>query len=608
MFKRKNHPLKGNNGRRITRYLIIAVLPLALCWVLVTRQSHRWTVNISRMNAQNMLSKNLELINKRFEGIERSMYALTNDSSFNELLASASNVQPWEYYEIDRQISDRISQYFWDYDSFCSVYIVSDRFSRSYVDATAMPSIIYPDNLVEIGDIRARGTAATWFPTRRYSDVVHISDRYEQYYSNFDVLSVGMQMDYSYVERKYLHSIEGVDDYPVLMINLYSSIFDQWLSQNRLLSNSSYCVYTPDRQLIYCSEDVDWASLSDEMRPIPGFEIESSMLEMNGQEMLLYSGSLERTGWIVTSYTPIEAASLYFGNSINLITLVLIVLTITLVFIVVHVTTKGITVPLSILCTALDETATGNYAHRIHNERFPDYRSTFNAYNSMNDHIERLIAENYEARISEKELEIQTLNMQFNPHFLYNILNTISLMALERGQEDVSEMLSRLSYMMRYSTRTDQPFVSVRDELHYIDSYVSTMQLRTNGTFTYSTDVDPLLLDHSIPRFLLQPFVENAILHGFSAMDANEHYELKLIAVREGDDIVFMVRDNGKGMEERAIETLWAQKSAGIGIANTNTRIQLYYGKAYGVHIDSHPNSGTSVLIRIPFEKAHAAP
>ena len=221
----------------------------------------------------------------------------------------------------------------------------------------------------------------------------------------------------------------------------------------------------------------------------------------------------------------------------------------------------------------------------------------------MNEHIERLIKENYEVKLSEKELEIQMINMQFNPHFLYNMLNTISLMALENGQEQISEMLIKLSYMMRYSAKTTSVIVPFREDLHYIEAYISAMQLRTNGHFEYRCNVDPALMDYPVPKFMLQPFVENAIQHGFSLDHPDFTYTLRIDGHCEGNVLLFSIADNGKGLEEQAIETLWKKENAGIGIANTHKRIQLYYGKDYGVSIQSKPQAGVVITVRIPYER-----
>ena len=115
--------------RRSTRYLLVALFPLLVCWLLFMRQSREWAMNISEQNAVRMLDKNALLIDQRMNSIERSLYALSNDDRFNELVASTSYRSSNTYYSNQRKMSPIVSQYFWDFDGFCSFYIVSSQTS-----------------------------------------------------------------------------------------------------------------------------------------------------------------------------------------------------------------------------------------------------------------------------------------------------------------------------------------------------------------------------------------------------------------------------------------------------------------------------------------------
>ena len=191
------------------------------------------------------------------------------------------------------------------------------------------------------------------------------------------------------------------------------------------------------------------------------------------------------------------------------------------------------------------------------------------------------------------------INMQFNPHFLYNTLNTISLLALVNGQEQISDMLGRLSYMMRYSVKNQNSLVPLELDLKYINAYVELMKLRSAYHFSYEKKIDPELYKQEVPKFLLQPFVENAMLHAFS--DEKKQYELCISGYIKENDIYLSMEDNGKGISEQEIETMWHKDAAKLGISNTAERIRLYYGAAYGVTIHSRLGEGTKVTIRIPY-------
>ena len=592
---------KVRHFKRSMRYLIVALLPLLLCWLLIINQSRDWAMRITEQNAANLVEKNASLIDKHLSGLRQDVYSLLNDQNFNELLIESA-ASALHYSEKSDELNTVVGQYFWNLESINSIYLVSSWYSDVFFYTTSLPRILKPEN---VAYREAITSSPTWFPAARIDEVISISDRYNKYFSDFQVITLGVKAPMSYVSKGVWHRSSQAADAPMLLLNLNTSIFDNWLKRDHLLDDTSYRIYTPDLRPVYTADALSWDELDPNLLPVPtGAEAPapySTYLEENGRGLFIYSRVLEETGWIITSYTSVDSAFLYFGSGISLVSLIVILLTILLVLVVVRVTMRGISEPLALLCEGLHETAEGNYAFRIHNTRYTSYQTVFLTYNSMNEHIDRLIKENYEVKLSEKELEIQMVNMQFNPHFLYNMLNIISLMALESGNEKVSDMLSKLSYMMRYSAKTASGIVPFHEDLHYIEAYISAMQLRANDNFEYVCDVAPELMYHPVPKFMLQPFVENAIQHGFCDASPDFIYTLRITGRREGDDLYFSVADNGKGFERQAIETLWKKENAGIGIANTHKRIQLYYGKRYGVTIESNPQGGAVVTVHIPY-------
>lgn len=596
---------KLSHFKRCARYLAVALLPLVICWILIINQSRDWAMTITSQNAGNLAEKNAAMIDHHLAGLRQNVYSLLNDQRFNELIIESSN-SVLDYYGKRDEINTVVSQYFWNLEGINAMYLVSSWYSEVFFDSTSLPRILKPEYVAYRDQI---STSPTWFPAARLDDVITISDRYSKYFSDFTVITLGVQASMNYVSKGIWHRSSAKQERPMLLLNLNTSLFDQWLKSDHLLDDTSYRIYTQDLKPVYSSsEDLDWENMDPQLFPMPTTTNGSSgtcstYLEKGGKGTFIFSRVLEETGWIITSYTSVDSAFLYFGSGISLSSLIVIIFTIMMVLIVVHASMRSISEPLSLLCEGLDKTAEGHYDHRINNNQYSNYRTAFSTYNSMNEHIERLIKENYEVKLSEKELEIQMINMQFNPHFLYNMLNTISLMALENGQEQISEMLSKLSYMMRYSAKTTSVIVPFREDLHYIEAYISAMQLRTNGHFEYRCNVDPALMDYPVPKFMLQPFVENAIQHGFSLDHPDFTYTLRIDGHCEGNVLLFSIADNGKGLEEQAIETLWKKENAGIGIANTHKRIQLYYGKDYGVSIQSKPQAGVVITVRIPYER-----
>lgn len=588
--------------RRSTRYLLIALLPLFLCWMLILNQSREWAITLTEKNAISLLDQNCMLINQRMESLYQSLNALQNSSSFNELMISSYQEDPPSRYTLSKEAEVILSQYFVNFDSIASLYIISPNYSDSFYNTTALPNILRPNHITYYKTLSENPGTILWFPTASCSDIIQLGERYSKYYSNYDIISLGVQMKLNYYKYRYLHQYKNTKTPPVILLSIYPSIFSKYLT---LDENTFYYIYTENNHPIYASGKKDYI----EGLPVPQYSDLNSQgyfrsFHNDGTKgTFIYSQVLETTGWIITSYTSIDNTFHYLGTNISIISLLVICFTILMVSVILHFTIRTISEPLTLLADGLAQTAAGHYEHRIYNTTYKDYKSTFEEYNNMNQNICKLIKENYETKISEKELEIQLIQLQFNPHFLYNMLNICSLMALEADQPEISDMLSKISYMMRYAIKTTAPFVRFKEDLRYVEAYISAMQLRTNNLFTYESTLDNDILNALVPKFLLQPFVENAILHGFGKKQPSFSYRLHITAHRQEKDIIFTVEDNGSGIINTIHDSLWKNNSSGIGIANTHKRIQLYYGDAYGVQIDTVPSQGTIVTVIIPYQE-----
>lgn len=581
--------------KRSTRYLFIALCPLFLCWILFLNQSRKWAMTFTEKNATSQLEKNCMLAEQRMDSFYQSLSNLISSSTFNELILSSFEENAPSRKILSNEIDSILSQYFTNFDSIYSLYITSPAYSNCFYNAAGLPNIIQPGQISYYPTLSENPGTILWFPTTHCSDVIKINNQYNKYYSDYDVISLGVQMNLNYVKYSYLHKYTGTEIPPVILLNISPSIFDQWFPSDE---TTSYSVYTSDGDPIYTSGNLNTQELPVPLR---------ADLNSNGQfrssqnNIFMCSEILETNGWIITSYTSTTDTIKYLGSNISLITLLVICFTIVLVLIILHCTMSSISKPLTLLADGLNQTAAGNYEHRIFDSKYKDYQATFKTYNSMNQNIHKLITENYEIKLNEKELEIQIINLQFNPHFLYNMLNICSLMALDANQTKISDMLAKLSYMMRYSVKTKSLIVPFREDLRYVEAYIDAMKLRTNNIFTYKADIDPSVSNALVPKFLLQPFVENAIQHGFSKSDPTFPYHLHIKAQRIDNDIVFTIIDNGKGIEPDTYESLWSKNASGIGIANTHKRIQLYYGINYGVQIESAKE--TIVTVKIPYRQ-----
>ena len=222
----------------------------------------------------------------------------------------------------------------------------------------------------------------------------------------------------------------------------------------------------------------------------------------------------------------------------------------------------------------------------------------------MSESLQYNINKNYVAEVKQKQAEINALQSQIKPHFLYNTLEVIRMSALSSKNKEVAQMIYNLASMFRYSTYNNGSLVSIRDEIKHSKMYLSLCATRYKGMLDYSIHVDDKYLDYLVPKFTIQPILENAINHGLRKGFCDNYIKVTIKEIDE--EIEISIKDNGNGMSEEAIRKIKdgleknIQKPNSIGLMNINNRLKLNFGEQYGIYINSRINEGTTVSIKIP--------
>jgi len=260
--------------------------------------------------------------------------------------------------------------------------------------------------------------------------------------------------------------------------------------------------------------------------------------------------------------------------------------------------------PINKLEKAMREVSKGNFDIRIEDKRKDEFGILNEGFNQMTSEVSYLFNEVYKQKLLKKEAELNALQSQITPHFLYNTLNSIRYAAMLQNATIVSDMLSALVELLQLSAGKKEAFISVREEIQQVKNYVILQMFRYRDLFSISYEIDEEVLDYKVPKLILQPLVENSIQHGISLRKGGG--KICIRARKVGSDIVFEVEDNGVGMtEEKIREILYseensAKKFCGIGIKNVNERIKLYFGEPYGLTYRTAKNGGTIARILIP--------
>ncbi|WP_308638110.1 cache domain-containing sensor histidine kinase [Paenibacillus silvisoli] len=227
------------------------------------------------------------------------------------------------------------------------------------------------------------------------------------------------------------------------------------------------------------------------------------------------------------------------------------------------------------------------------------------SFNQMAERMKYLIDEVFMLSIKKKEAELTALQSQINPHFLYNTLSTVSWLGRKNGNDDVCEIVESLAKFYRISLSKGKDIITMREEFECIKAYIDIQRYRLKNRIRPIYALDEGIMDAPVLKLILQPIVENAILHGLG----HEKEQITIVikgAYREGvvqlevvDDGVGMATDVSAGLLDEPPQA--AQKSGGYGLRNVHERIKLHFGPEYGLTVKSEPGTGTSVVIRMPF-------
>lgn len=226
-------------------------------------------------------------------------------------------------------------------------------------------------------------------------------------------------------------------------------------------------------------------------------------------------------------------------------------------------------------------------------------------FNLMLEQLQEQFRTNLERQDRLRIAEFKNLQAQIAPHFLYNTLESIKVLARLGMNEEVGLVVSKLGILLRSGMNFKQEMIPLRDELRVVESYIAIQQVRYEGKFTYTADISPELMACMVPNLVVQPLVENAIVHGLETkMGVGT---LRLTGRLDGNDIYLEIYDNGGGIDPQKIDRIFQEQppedSAGresIGIINVHRRLKLYYGEPYGLHVESKPGCYTRIQLHIP--------
>lgn len=288
--------------------------------------------------------------------------------------------------------------------------------------------------------------------------------------------------------------------------------------------------------------------------------------------------------------------------------LIVIVLSLIIIFIMSYFFSK----PFNQLIASIKKLKKGDFSIRINIKGTHELAQVGSTFNDMVVNINDLIQQKYQANLLRKQAELEFLQSQINPHFLYNTLSSIKNVSDKGECERASQMILNLSDIFRYSLGKGKFIVKFQDELLHVRKYLELLEARFKDIYNVTYDINPDVLEFKILRLTLQPIIENAIYHGLEGIRGRGG--ICICAKVFEKDFNIYISDSGRGIEqdelnrinsllENTDEAINALNSEKIGIYNVNARIKLHFGSSYGIRITSTPFVNTTVKIRLPAER-----
>ena len=358
-------------------------------------------------------------------------------------------------------------------------------------------------------------------------------------------------------------------------------------------------IYHPQQQLLYSGLKTESAE---------NFDL-SSDGSFETDELICSVRSLDNCDWKVVGVSYIS--EMVTAKEMELLGNICVMLTIImgLTMIVSFLVSRLVTKPIQRLIRAMQEFEkdAAGYVYRPV-EGTTEIEALSQSYEHMVGKIQNLMNQVRQEEISLRKTELKALQAQINPHFLYNTLDAIGWLCEEERCQDAVEMVNALAKLFRISISKGHELITIEKEVEHARSYLKIQNFRYKNQFSYDFQIEEECLRYYCNKITLQPIIENAIYHGLDRMVDEGHIQIRIYS--EGEDVIFCVEDNGVGMTEEQCRSILHKEpgdNSGIGIKNVNDRIKIYFGKEYGLSIESELDEGTIVTIRMPKVEENAA-
>ena len=595
--QRKKKSLKLNV--KFTLLIIGCILPpVVIFCVFYFKNLEQQEINKAISEMQYTLNNNYEQVITSIESIDMSSRFVLNDSELKDYLIKAKR-------EVEIEADDLMRFYNTDISALermvnINPYVYQIRvYAESNSVQEMLPILYRKERLEKLGWYKESGYEGWSFG--------HTDMLYHSVGEDVNALS-------------YVQDIEDLDYGKIgtLEITMLMDKMFPWIYEKD--TNKWSCFVDKDGNLYYDKEEGE--TFGSEKSYIELFQSRddylANLVEYSGQKQVHYITLQEKP--IIIGYLPInelngyvvvlediseKVTEIYTQRNVFFLAVALIIL---VLIVFVNMIVKRLLRQFYIIFHKIQEVQNGDLNVVIEDCGNDEMGELGNQINKMLDNIRHLMEDNLNRELLVKNSEIRALQNQINAHFIYNVLESIKMMAEIDEEYEISDAITSLGKLLRYSMKWSSGTVTVAEEINYIRNYLALINLRFDYEIYLSLNIAPELYRQAIPKMSLQPIVENAIYHGIEQMAEDTNIYVKGYVV--GEDCVIEITDSGKGMSEEEVAQLYRKISGeietsggsgnGIGLKNVQDRIKMCFGEGYGIEISSKLGCYTKIMVRVP--------
>ncbi len=386
------------------------------------------------------------------------------------------------------------------------------------------------------------------------------------------------------------------------------SFFEEFLAEMQQEKNAAMWITTKEGNIIYHTDEEKIGSIDLEISKYPILN-GSFRANQNGTRSLVSLSESKELPWVLVHSMPIKNLTEKTDVVRNATIFIFIVFALVTTFISIFFAWK-VTRPLHKLGDIMKKVEKGDLLVDIPIHTNDEVGLLAKSFRSMLAEIRELIQQKYDIELRQRTAELYALQSQINPHFMYNTLETISMAVEDEETDEVVTMLTLLGRMLRFSLSNKDSLVSIQNEVQHIEDYLRIQQFRFEDRLKFKIQKESNLLDYYVPKFVLQPIVENSIKYGLEkrkdltlCIHISEENHSK-----ESGEILITVEDDGPGIDQEKLTKLKERlesdpmtgRDSGFGAINVNARINMIFGEEYKLNISSKEGMGTKVSMRIP--------